>query len=230
MIITVDLRSWDKLKKELEREVPKAVKYAVRDALNAAAFETRREWSKEIESRFTTRNKYTGRAALRVERAIGIDVRSMQSSVGSIADYMAKQEFGGATKGPIPGPVAAGQAPGAKRTKPVRATNRIRTLQAARVRGGSRKQRNAAAMAMAKRKGQKHAVLDRPGGGQGLFRITGSKRKLSTRLVWAVGRGSSRVPATPTLQPVLRRLMPTYERLAEQAFLKQLKRHRVLGY
>lgn len=230
-MIHVTLRGWDKYQRDLETFSKKVVKDALRDALNGMAFETRREWSAEIEKRLTTRNKYTSRTALRVEKASGRTLTTMQSKVGSIADYMDTQEQGGTTKGPIPGPTAAGQKPGGKRTKPVRATNRVRTLLASKgTQGTSRKQRNAVALAMARRTGKKVALLERPNGGKGLFRITGGKRTIKTRLIWTVGRGTSKVKATPTLGPVIRRLEPRYPQITHAAMLKQLRLHHVLGY
>lgn len=230
-MITVELKGADQYVKDLKTFAKKAIPYALKEALNGAAFEARRVWGDEIRNRLTTRNQYTARTALRVEKVKGFSPRNLYSKVGSIADYMAKQEHGGTTRGPIPGPAAAGQAPGGKRTKPVRVPNRLRALVAAKAtRGKSRAQRNAIALSIAQRKGQKHVVFERPKGGKGLFRITGSKRKVNMRLVWALGRGVSHVSQHPTLEPTLRRIGPKLDSLMSDALLKQLKFHRILGY
>lgn len=225
--VQLEFRGYKEAQKDLERGIGLAIRDAMRESLNATAFEARRTWGKEIESRLTVRNKYTSRIALRVEKAKGRATFAMFSKVGSIADFMHKQEKGGPTKGPIPGPAAAGQKSGGMRTKPVRKVNRLSALMATRGKGKTQQQRNAMAIAMAKRTGKKYAVLERDKGGMGVFRILGGKRSAKTRLMWVVGRGSSRIKPTPTLEPTIRIVEPRYQRFAADALAHQLRKHRI---
>jgi hypothetical protein len=225
-----------KLARDLEKFKKTAVPYAVRDGLNGLAFEARRVWGDEIRKTFVNRNTFTANRALEVGKAKGTNVSSMAARVGSIAAYQAFQETGGTVRGKsghrgIPGPQAAGQAAGSHRTRVVRMTNRLGSIKAAKaLRGKTRRQRNAAAMAMAKRSGQKFAVLQRPRGGSGLFVITGPKRKLKARLMWDLSRKSAHVKAHPTLGPTLKRMQPRVVAVCSSALLKQLQRHKILGY
>lgn len=220
---------------DLKAFAHKAVPFASRNAVNTTAFEAMRQWRGEIKRSFVLRNQYTERS-IRVEKAQGgRGGGRIEAVVGSLAPYMSTQEFGGTVSGKsgkkaIPGPVAAGQPPGAKRTKMVRAGSRMSRLKIQRIRTTNKRQYNAVAIAMAKRRGQKVAVLHRPGGGKGVFEIRGSKRKPNPLLLYDVSRGSVRVEATPTLQRTLRRMDARIPRIWFDAVLAELKRHRIAGY
>lgn len=220
----------------LEKFRKSAVPYAARDTVNSLAFEGRRIWGDEIRRTMVTRNRFTAGPALQVDKARGTSLETMQAELGSIAEYMPRQEFGATVTGRaghkgIPGPVAAGQAAGGRRTKPVRVGNRMSAIHAVRAaKGASRHQRNAIAMAIAKRTGRKYVVLERPGGGTGVFVLGGGKRKLTAKLVWDVSRRSVRIEPHPTLGPTLRRLEALAPRIQEQALMRQLQRHKILGY
>lgn len=234
-MLKIEIRGTRRLAKDLELFAKRAVPFAVRDALNGSAFEARRIWGDEIRRTLTTRNTFTAGRALQVDKAMGFNVRGMESKVGSVAEYMGRQERGGVVRGRagrrgIPGPSAAGQAPGGKRTKPVRRPNRLSAIHAARGKGKTRQQRNAVALAIARRRAKKYALLERPRGGMGLFLVGGGKRKIKTRLLWDVSRRSARVAPHPTLGPALRRLESKLPAMHRDALLKQLQRHRVLGY
>jgi hypothetical protein len=237
-MVTVDTREFRKLEKDLRTFASKAIPHAVRNSLSTSAFQARAEWQDQIKRSFTLRNKFTERS-IRVEKATGFEVRRMVSVVGSVAPYMERQEFGGiehANRGikAIPGPSAAGQAPGTKRTRLVRATARLGRINvkrgALRRTGGSPKQRNLVALLQARRAGRKHALLERKNGGRGLFLITGTKRKIRTRLLYDVSKSQVTVPAEPTLQRTLKAIEPKLERIHKDAFLFQLRKHRILGY
>jgi hypothetical protein len=233
--VTVDWRGAKAGIAMLERYAKKAIPHATRNYVNSAAFAAQKEWKGQIKRTFTTRNQYTERS-IRVEKAQGLNVRTMSARVGSVAEYMGTQEDGGTVKGksgrkPIPGPVAAGMAPGANRTRLVRRSNWLGRLQAPSVNAtGSRKQRNAAALRVARAQGKKVALLERPSGGKGLFQISGGKRKIKTRLLWDLSRSSVRVEPAPTLQRTLKRISPRLPMMAKVAVVEQMKRNRLFGY
>lgn len=211
-----------------------AIPFAVRNALNRSAFLAREVWQEQIRASFTLRNKYTERSIL-VERAQGRDASAMEARVGSIAAFMGDQEHGATVRGRsgnkgIPGPVAAGLPPGSDRTKLVRGSNKLGALHAIKGHGRSRKQRNAVAMAMARRRGERVVLLERPAGGKGLFKLVGGRRKPQVRLLWDFSRRSVHVQPEPTLQRTLKAIQPRMELIHRNAFVEQLERHKILGY
>jgi hypothetical protein len=236
-MIHIELKGLNRLKRDVELFSKRAVPHAVRETLNGCAFALQKEWRGEVRQSFTLRNKYTERS-IQVDRARGIDTRAMQARTGSIAHYMDEQEEGAIVRGggkhkPIPGPAAAGQAPGGKRTRTVRQGLRLSAITVSHsplARYGKRRQ-NAIALAIARRKGERFALLNRSkGGGRGLFEVRGGRRTLRTRLLYDVSRGSVRVPAEPTLQRSIRKSQRAFEQAQYLAVLRQLKRHKVFGY
>lgn len=237
MKISVDLRDFDKAVAMLDRAKRSAFPFAMRNALNDGAFQLKREWGQEIREKFTTRTPWTSTRAIEIEKAKGVDVSRMEAVVGHVAPFMALQERGGIVRGgrkhrPIPGPSAAGQSPGSTRTKLIRAPNKLRALKASSApkTGQSRKQRNAVAIAIARRKGQKAAVLERPSGGRAIFGLSGGARRVRTRLLWDLSRGSARVPPHETLGPSLVRINRGMLGIYHRAILDQLRRHRLFGF
>jgi hypothetical protein len=130
------------------------------------------------------------------------------AKVGSVADYMDEQEEGatirgsGQAQGHPHSLQAAGQAGGGKRTKLVRGRFYLGAIQVAHpALSGGRRQQNAIAIAVARKQGKKVVLLNRPKGGKALFLMgAGTKRKLKTRMLWDVSRGSVRVKPEPTLE------------------------------
>lgn len=232
-LIDIQFKGIKELVHDLKVAHKKAIPYAVRDALNTTAFEARKVWSAQIKKTFQTRNTYTAGRALEVVKAQGTNLSTMQATLGSTAAYMAEREKGGTSRGKsgkrgIPGPSAAGQKAGGTRTRPVRMSNRLRAITAAKAtRGGSREQRNAIALAIARKTGKKHVVLERPKGGKGIFFLQGSKKKPRTRLVWDVSRSSFHVKPHPTLGPTLKFMRPKMEHIFLASVLKQLRFHRI---
>lgn len=225
-----------RLERDLQTFAKTAVPHAVRNALNTQAFEARRAWADEAKDSLTLRNTFTVRS-LRVEKARGTKLETMQSRVGSVAPYMGKQEIGGQeTAGgkhgvTVPTPVASGEGRGARpRRRLVRRPHKMSRINlAGRGQKGSRQQRNAIALSMARRAGRKHVMLE----GRrriGIFRISGGKR---TRIdmVWHLTRkATAKVPPNPMLQRALASTERKMPGVYERAFVEQLRRRRILGY
>lgn len=245
MPISVEFRGIDELIDDLRKARKRAIPHGVRNALNTAAFQGRKDWQGVIRRTFTIRNQFTERS-IRVVQAKGTNLDRMEAFLGSVAPYMGDQEGGATVRGrrrvkAIPGPVAAGQSPGGKRTKLVRAGAKLSAINIRRIRAKGPKQRNAIAIAMAARKRQKFVKLTRPGGGQGLFSFKGGRRtwhkshgwrvkSLQLRLLWDVSRKSVRVPPSHTLERTLRMLEPRLPHIYTASIVEQLRRARVLGY
>jgi hypothetical protein len=228
-VASVKIEGATEMVKDLARLRVKAVPFALRNALNAAAFETRKIWQGEIRKSFTNRNKFTV-GAVRVEQA---STTKLVAVVGSVADYMAKQEDGGEVKGKsghikaIPTAAAAGQGRG-QRTRTVRGSFYLGAIKVAHPQGhGGRRQKNAIAIAVAFKTGKKFVLLTRPNGAKGLFRITGGKRKLKARLIWDVSRTSVRVQAEPTLERSVHAVQPKLEHMLQASVQQQMQRLRI---
>jgi hypothetical protein len=235
MPISISWKGLNEAQRDLQTMAKRAVPYAARNALNTIAFEARAQWQREIRGAFTLRNRFTERSVL-VTKASGTDIKRMASFVGSTAPFMADQEHGGLVRGRhglkgIPGPAAAGQQPGGARTRLVRAANRLGAINVSHPQlKGSRKQRNAIALAVARRKGQTVALLERPKGGKGLFNLMGGKRRIRTRLLWDFSKRAVRVSSAPTLQRTLSAVSRKIPHILMASTLEQLKRARILGY
>ena len=151
--------------------------------------------------------------------------------MGTIADYLEVQEFGGTKlkRGSvgvaIPTSYAAGQALGSQpRIRLARRANQLKAirLKRSRKRGSNRKQRNIAAI----RSGQKFVFLDL-GRRQGIFRVLGGKRKPRIKMVWDMTQQAVVIPRNPWLQPATRRVEKVLPRLYREALRFQLRRHRL---
>jgi len=229
-MVTVELTGGKEMVAALKRMRQSAVPYAVRNALNTQAFEARRQWVGFIQRDFVNRNTFTQRS-IQVEKASGLNVGSMQSVVGSTAPYMGLQEDGGTEHGKgahkaIPAPTAAGLAAGSQRTKLVRSRFYLGAINALHpTLKGDRKQRNAIAIAVARKAGLKFAVLERPNGGNGLFLLGGRRGAPTARLLWDMSRGSVQVPGSHTLERTLAHVLTQSERIYMGALVEQLQRN-----
>lgn len=237
-MISVKFRGLKEAIKQLDR-FERSIPYAMADAANTAAFRAREDYQRRIEQGFTLRNQFTKRS-IQVDKA-NAKTKPVQAVMGSTAPYMATQEAGGrVAKRAIPGPVAAGQAPGGKRTKVVRLSNRLARLRAGKGRPGSpTKQRNAVAIAQALKSGTRVAVLERgQGKGEALVRITGSRpkrrtrraNKLKLRLLYVVGRSGVQLTPTRMLEQTVRAVSPSMPELMHDALVKQCRRNKVFGF
>ncbi len=230
-MITVELKGDKRMLSDLKKMRSRAVPAAIRNALNTAAFETRSIWQREIKSSFTNRNTYTANS-VRVEQA---SASNLVAKVGSVADYMGTQEDGGAVKGKsghikaIPTAKAAGQSGNGTRTALVRSRFYLAAIQVAHPtpRGG-RRQQNAIAIAIARKQGKKVALLVRPNGAKGLFLLgAGTKRKLNTKLLWDVSRGSVRVKPSHTLERSVAMVRPKLEHMMQASLTQQMQRYSI---
>jgi len=210
------------------KDSPKAVGYAARNTLNRQAFDARKAWQGEMRSTFTLRNTWT-MGSIRVEKASGYSLQTMQSRVGSGLNYLETQEEGGAKPGggaygqPIPTSVASGEGRGARpRKRTVRARYKLGAITLQQRPGGSRKQRNAAAIQQARRKGTKYAFLEL-GKGTGIAQIPKGKRG-KIQLIWSLAHSGVKVPPHPTLGPAVAKVQRRFPRYAAAELLRQLKR------
>ena len=237
MTILVDLGDFKTLTTELEFYRKQAMPFAARRYVNNAAFGTRELWQGEIKSGFVLRNRYILNS-VRVERAKGININTMQAVVGSIAPELETQELGDTLSGTgkhgkaIPTSFAAGQGMNKRpRTRLVRGPNKLASIKLSKrgtVRGG-RKQKNVARIRMARDAGDKFIFLDL-GDSMGLFKLTGSKERTKLKMVWSLSHDSVTIKPNPMLQMSLSEIDPRLPRMYIDAIVEQLRRARVFGY
>ena len=227
---TVDQRQARKLAKDLVALQKTGLPYAVRNSLNACAFEARKVWGDELRAKMILRNKWTV-GSLRVEKATGTMIESMESRVGSLVDYMKTQEFGGTETAtgkhgvPIPTTSAAGQSMKATvRTKQVQRKNWLSAIHLAGKATGTRQRQNAIAISMAA-KSNGVAFLDL-GRRKGLFRIARTgKGRVRVRMIWDMSRKSVRLHPRPTLEPTIKVVEQRAPRFQIAALQQQIDRH-----
>ena len=232
----------------------KGAGYVAKQALNHGVRTARVKWHGEMEQSLILRNNFAKNTIV-YRSATGTDVSKLRAVVGSLvklkggttdSDMMAKVEFGESEskKGKhgvaVPTGYAAGQEGANPTTRVVRPKFRIDRTDV----GGINKivarfkeprQRNAATIAMARRRGIEYGILETKHG-HGLFKINkgraakkrASKRKRRSRakssaspvqfsssgspkLVWSYYNPTVRMRPHPTLEPTvqtMRRLMP----------------------
>jgi hypothetical protein len=229
--IRIDTGDARHLAEKLHKLAHRGVPYATRNTLNDLAFEARKRWKGEMEERFILRNHWTV-GSVRVDTAKGTILATMQSRVGSIADYMGLQERGGTKTGGkhgvrVPTAVAAGQGVGTRpRTKQVRGPNRMSAIQLAKVKqrsGSSSGQQVAAAVRQTIAAGKRFVFLESDQDRQGMYKLVGGKRKPRLQLVWDMSAGAVRVPSTPTLWDATNETRRHLEAFAVRRIREQLR-------
>lgn len=220
----IKVRDIQDLQRKLETINRRGLPYAARFGLNDVAFAAQRQWRREMDNRLTLRNKFTQRS-VRVLKAKGRDIDRMESVTGSDAPWMGSLERGGGkTRKGVPTTTAAGQGRGSNRTKPVRIPNRLRNIDMVdRKRGGSRRQRNATAIARAKRTGQRFAYLELERT-KGIFRVSGGKRSTKVDLMYNMNKPLPKRPAKPTGKPTLKAVSPRIPLMMKRQLERQIAR------
>jgi len=229
----VEWRGLKRLQSDLELFARKAIPYAAREALNSLAFGQQKNWQSELKKSFILRNQFTVRS-IRVERARGLDVRTMEARTGTVATYLADQEEGAThVKSGKHGEPLPAAAPGARKSRRrlVSRSRRIGSIKIMpRVRG-SRSRQIGAAFAMARKRGGKQfAFLRISRARRGIFEINPNSRQRGVRKVWDLSKPTVRIPPTPTLGRSFKRTVQMSEDVGRKAMLFQLKRHKVFGY
>ena len=227
----IDNSEIDKLQADLEKLKDRALPFATKNTLNEAAFIAQKKSRRFIKRELTLRNKFTV-SSIRVEKARTLNIRRQASIVGSTADYMETQEFGGlkeskAKEGvPIPTSYASGQQGAIPRTRLPRRPNKLANIRLAKTRFKNVRAKNTAKIKAAAQSGHKYIFLNL-GRSKGIFKVVGGKRKQRIKMVWSLMRRSVRIPAKPWLKPNMVATIPLIPRIYEKSLKFQLKRHRI---
>lgn len=208
-MIKIDDKEIKKFERDLKTFAGRAFPFATKSTVNGAAFTTQKTAKRDIRVKMVTRNRFTEQS-VRVEQARTLKVDRQVAVVGSIADYMKDQEFGGVNvkRGSegvaIPTSYSAGQENQQPRTRLPRKPNKLANIQLKRRRRGavSRKQRNVAAVKAAAESSNKYVFLDL-GKRKGIFRVVGGKRKPKLKMVYDLTRTVTPIPKNPWLKPAV---------------------------
>lgn len=209
--------------KEMEADLKafahRAFPFATKQTVNDAAFAAQRIARADVRNSLTLRNKFTVQS-IQVEPTRTLNVRQQAAVVGSIADYMEDQEFGaikvkrGKQGIAIATGYSAGQQGRQPRTRLPRRANQMQVIQLSKRRNKatSRKQRNIVAIKLAATSGRKFVFLDL-GRRQGIFKVTGGKRRPKIKMVHDMSRQSVVIPRNPWLAPAVaeaQRMIPAF--------------------
>jgi hypothetical protein len=228
---TINSPDIQRLQDDLEFFARRSIPFATKKALNDSAFAARAIAQADIRASMTTRNQFTARS-VRVTQANTLRISRQAAIVGSIADYMADQEFGavqaktGNVGVAIPTSFAAGQGEARLRTRLPRRANKLSNIQLSRGRNRSqsRAQRNIVAIRRAAASGRKFVFLDLQRS-KGIFKVTGGQRRPKIKMVYDLSRQSVVIPANPWLRPAFNEAITMQPAFYADALRFQARRH-----
>lgn len=220
-MITVDAVELYRLERLLGHLNKKGLPYAMRETLNDAAFKTMNRGRDNLADKMTLRNTWTQRQ-VRVDRARGTNPDLFRASVGAEPHWLAKQEFGGTVRHPIPTSYSSGEGYSSHRKRLPRKPNKLKNIKLTgpRPKGQTRQQRNAAAVLS----GEKYIWLDL-GDRKGIFRVLSPKSKRpKVRMVWSVDGKRRKVPKREWLKPAFDKTVPEMPNMFGKQLRKQIRR------
>lgn len=196
-------RDIKKLEKRLKLINERALPFATKETINGMAFGAQKLARQDIQQRMTLRNKFTMSSVL-VDQARGPNIPSQFARMGSIADYMDEQEFGGTKSRKsgrsvgIPTSFSAGQRGAKPRTRLPRKAYQMAQIMLRKggKRGANSKQQNAINIASSLG-GFTYLDLGRR---KGIFKID---KKGNPTMVHDLTRASVRIPALKWMKPAV---------------------------
>lgn len=228
----IDTKDIKHLEDDLKRFAFRAFPFATKATLNRSAFEAQKLARGNVSKDMIERNKFT-KQSIQVDQAKTLNVRRQSATVGSIADYMETQEFGGTKHAqgkqgvPIATSYSAGQGMSSgARTRLSRKANKLANIQLnkKRSRGKNRRQRNLIAVKEAAASGNKFIYLELQKK-KGIFKVIGGKRAPKLRMVHDLTEQSVTIPKNPWLRPAVQRVEMLMPGFYKDALIFQLKRH-----
>lgn len=239
--LKMDQRPLEQLENDLDRFGKQALPYAIRDTLNAAAFQTAEMAKEEISHKFIERNTYT-RRSVRYKKTFSRDINRMESYAGSIQPYMRQQEEGftehksGKHGVPIPSSAASGQMGSRLRTRRLQRKNWLSSinLSSSRVKGRGR---TVASVRDAVDTGKRVIFIDSRsdhyGRPTGLYRVVGGRKGgrgwptgARLQLIYDLERSSVRTKAHPWLEPATNKVTVNIDKLYRDALIRQIRLNR----
>lgn len=237
-MFNIDNKSIKRLEADLKAFAHRALPFATKSTLNMAAFDAQKEARATVSAKMVERNKFT-RQSIRVDQAKTLNVRRQESAVGSIAEYMADQEFGGvkASKGKhgvaIATSFSAGQQGQRPRTRLPRKPNKLANIRLKRGKRtpANKRQRTLFAVQDAVSSGNRTVFLDL-GRTKGIFRVVGGRKGFKRgwpkgarlKMLHDMSNKSVRIPRNPWLAPATKRTEKKIPGFYRKAIIFQLKR------
>lgn len=237
MKMIVDVTDVKQYEADLKTFARRAFPFATKATVNSAAFAGQKIARDFIKGRFIERNTFT-RRSVQVEQARTLNVRRQYATLGSTADYMERQEFGGVIRAtgkeghPIATPAASGEGalPRRKQVPKGRRLGAIR-LSGRRVAAKTRKQRNrAVVMQAAARGGRSRYVFLDLGRRAGIYQVLGGKRRPRIKKIWDMSRRTVVTRPRPWLLPATQLAAGRLPQYYADALVFQLRRAGILGY
>ena len=227
----VDTNDIKLLEGDLKRFAHRAYPFATKATVNTAAFTAMSISRGHIDTKMITRNAFT-KKSIQVEQTRQLNVSRQEAIVGSIADYMEVQEFGGikhknGSEGvAIATSYASGEGENTQpRRKLPRKPNKLANIRLQRrsKRGASRKQKNMMAIKQAAQSGSKYVFLDL-GRSKGIFKVTGGKRRPKIKMVYSFREQSVVIPKSPWLAPSVKKTEAKIPGIYKKSLEFQLQR------
>jgi hypothetical protein len=236
--IDFDLRPIEQLEKDLDRFGKRAMPYAIRDTLNTTAYKAAEFAKENIGRKFIERNSFT-RRSIQYEKTFARDIDQMKSAVGSVQEYMAKQEEGFTRQksGPhgvaIPTSAAAGQGEARVRTRRLQRRNWLSQVNPPknRIRGPGR---TVSAVREAIKSGKRVVFIDkrydqwdRP---TGFYRVLGGRKSArgwptgaKLRMLYSVDKPSVRTEAHKWMDPSVDKVVRKFPEIYREAVIRQIE-------
>lgn len=243
-MITVNVTDVAEYEKDLKAFAHRAFPFATKATINRAAFAGRDIAKDVIKGKMIERNRYTARS-IQVEMARTLVVSRQEAVLGSTADYMETQEFGGTIQSggkhgrPIATAAASGESslPRRKLPRPVNRRDRLKLQRLKARKAKNWKQALIFAGQAAVSGGSRVVFLDL-GATKGIYRIVGGSRRFKRgwpkgaklRKLYDLSRRTVAIPARPWLYPATMAAADQMPEFYAEALVFQLRRQGILGY
>ena len=229
-MFAINDRDIKKMERDLKSFAHRALPFATKQTVNRSAFTAQKIAREGVREDMINRNRFTVQS-IQVDQARTLQISRQAAIVGSIADYMEDQEFGGIKSKTgkegvsIATGYSAGQENAQPRTRLPRKANAMANiaLHRRRKKGQSRRQRNLIAIKQASTSGRKFIFMDL-GKRKGIFKVIGGKRRPRIKMVHDMTRQSVVIPRNPWLLPAVNKTQPMISGFYKDALTFQLRR------
>ena len=245
MKLKIETASFEVLENELRVFRKKALPFATRNTINNMAFLGQKQTQKNIEKEFTLRNKFTTRSIRVDKEKKELNINKQRAVMGSIAPYMAEQEFGASIrkKGkhgvPVPTTDASGEPEGAQeRLRRIRKARYISAIRLEKRRPTNRGQNTLIGKVHRAIRTKRRFFFHDFGRSKGIYRVIGGGRTKKRgwpkgariRKVYDLSKTVITIDKTPTVHPAAVEVMRTRFPLVYRSnLIEQIRRAGILG-
>lgn len=237
--LDTDTMDVDKLVKILNEINKKGMPYAIKQSLDKAAFNTMKYMKENLDKEFIIRNTYVGRS-MQYRRVNGKHIDNMESSAGSVLEFMGEQEEGfekhgtGSTGGvTIPTTAVTNQYGSTRRTKAITQKNQMKAIQLAE--SQKRNKSTIAKIYAARAQGKKEIFIDKKTDQwkrkTGVYRVIRWRKKkrgwpkgAKLRMIFSLEEKSIRVRPHEWLEPAIKHALPLMHKYFRDAVIEQIQR------